>query len=193
MLRRLINCRLLLLLLLLLLLALRVARWRRVDRWAHIWRRRRASVRIACTWCVDSVSANGVSGVRLWRGLAAEDLKETAAEWSTRCNGANAELDQGRKLDPNRGPHSFPSFPLPSTVFPSPLPALSCLLSSPFLSSLAFHSLPFSSPPPMQLGSLGRAVSSHSGVRAEPRPQTYFAAIFSTGNVSGGSDFCFVL
>ena len=63
--------------------------------------------------------------------------------------------------------YSFP--PLPS---PAPFPVLPSLPSFPLLV-----------PSPMQLGGLGSAVSSPN----------VFAAILSPENVSGGSDFCFVL
>ena len=73
--------------------------------------------------------------------------------------------------------YSFP--PLPS---PAPFPVLPSLPSFPLLV-----------PSPMQLGGLGSAVSSPSGVRGKAPAANVFAAILSPENVSGGSDFCFVL
>ena len=75
---------------------------------------------------------------------------------------------QGCKLDPKSGGPFLPLLPSPSS--PAPSPSLPC------------HPFPFSSPPPMHLGVWGSAVSSPS-----------FAAILSPENVSGGSDFCFLL
>ena len=45
---------------------------------------------------------------------------------------------------------------------------------------------------PMQLGGLGSAVSSPSGVRGRAPTTNVFCSYWSPENVSGGSDFCFV-
>ena len=74
------------------------------------------------------------------------------------------------------GSHSSPFSPFPSSL-------LSLILDSPF--SLPFSSLPLPSPfhspipnpfPKSSKGIWRSAVSSPSGVRAEPRPQTHFGA-----------------
>ena len=92
---------------------------------------------------------------------------------------------QGRKLDPQKcGPflplfHSppFSSPPLLSSSlpFPAPSPPLSC-------PRRLSHLFSFSSPPPNAIRVLG-------ALQAPTAGSTYFAAILSPENVSGGSDF----
>jgi len=91
---------------------------------------------------------------------------------------------------PSPLPFPCPSPPLfsPAFSFFSPLYAAPPLFA-PFLSSPP-PSLPILLPSPNEAMGLGNAVSSPSGVRAEP---CYFAAILSPENVFGGRDFCCVL
>jgi len=124
--------------------------------------------------------------IRIWRITALKSGQSAArpAQWPP----AHITHCHGRKLDPkSRGPFlpllSSPiSFSPPLTSSPCPSLPLST-----FLSSLPFHPFPFSSPPPMQQGKLGERC------KLPQRPQTYFAAILSLKNVSGGSNVCFVL